>query len=150
MIALSQLWLHRGRAAVILFCALVACGLLSFRTTSLQQRSLARNSSLKPVIHERAFVTLIASAEYDVGAQIVVCRLRSFSPDIPIFVLVDESVRTLHSAPFYNNMGVTLVAVRNPVRDLNAYLGWSATYNSKLSNMAVARFLNKFSLSKSD
>ena len=40
-----------------------------------------------------AYFTLISSPEYIIGAQILVCQLRSYSPDIPIFVLLDESLR---------------------------------------------------------
>lgn len=60
-----------------------------------------------------AYVTLISSLEYDIGAQLLVCRLRHFSPDIPIYVLVDDSVK-LKSTAFYAIMRAELIQVANP------------------------------------
>jgi alpha-N-acetylglucosamine transferase len=43
-----------------------------------------------------AYFTVISSSEYMIGAQILVCRLRHYSPHIPMYVLVDESMRRSH------------------------------------------------------
>lgn len=61
----------------------------------------------------RAYVTLIATPEYDVGAQILVCRLRQFNQHIPIYVLVEES-NLLSSKEFYKRMRAVLIQVPNP------------------------------------
>lgn len=63
--------------------------------------------------YTRAYFTLISSIEYDVGAQILVCRLRHYSPDTPILVLVDDSV-SLQSNSFYAHMGAEIIMVSNP------------------------------------
>lgn len=69
-------------------------GLKSFHRRAMQH-DLPTAASIKnqPVSH--AYFTLISSMEYVIGAQILVCKLRYYSTDIPIFVLVDESLLIL-------------------------------------------------------
>lgn len=69
-------------------------GLKSFHRRAIQH-DLPTAASIKnqPVSH--AYFTLISSMEYVIGAQILVCKLRYYSTDIPIFVLVDESLLIL-------------------------------------------------------
>jgi hypothetical protein len=72
--------------------------------------------------HPHAFVTLIASVDYDIGAQILVCRLRHYSPSVPIYVLVDRSVE-LRSHAYYEKMKAEIVVVSNPVRNISSLTG---------------------------
>jgi len=94
----------------------------------------------------KAYFTLISSPEYDIGAQILVCRLRLFSPNITIIVFVDESVK-LHSTSYYENMGVSLVRVSNPIQNVNSTAETrSGTYTKlqiwNVTNVDVAVYID--------
>lgn len=66
-------------------------------------------------VYERAYATLVSSSEYIIGAEILICRLRSYSADIPIIMLLDASIGPLWEDPFYKAMHVDILVVENPV-----------------------------------
>ena len=65
--------------------------------------------------YKKAYVTLVSTAEYIIGARILICRLRSYSSETPIIVLVDASVGALADDPFYRAMRVDVLVVESPV-----------------------------------
>ena len=73
--------------------------------------------ALTPAVgrYKKAYVTVVSTAEYIIGARILICRLRSYSSDIPIIMLLDASVGPLPEDPFYRAMRVDVFVVENPI-----------------------------------
>jgi Glycosyl transferase family 8 len=82
--------------------------------------------------HPRGYVVLIGSVNYDIGIQILVCRLRQYSPDIPIFVLVDETIK-LKSRAFYKALRADIIPVSNPVSKQPDKQGYKVGTYAKLA-----------------
>ncbi len=65
--------------------------LSALQQLAMQHGFLSTTSIMNETV-SHAYFTLISSMEYVIGAQILVCKLRHYSSNIPIFVLVDESM----------------------------------------------------------
>ena len=74
-----------------------------------------------PVL-ERAFVTLVSTDEYAVGAAVLACQLAKFRTGVPLVILVDEvvSARALQVLQGYKDHIQEVRRVRNVVHNVTA------------------------------
>lgn len=91
-------------------------GILTIPTLASWQQQQQRQAKQRIA---QAYMTLISSPEYDIGAQLLVCRLRQYSPNTTILVVVDESILPLRSVHYYQRMGVDLIQVSNPGKEFS-------------------------------
>lgn len=67
-----------------------------------------------------AYFTLVSSSEYEMGAQVLVCRLRRYDNHRKIYLFVDKGVR-LKEKEFFDSMNVTIISnVPNPADEIPA------------------------------